>query len=179
MLFAVRKVDSLSQRNSQRDPPQALETDFRPSTVPPRSLFKSWWMVPFLASPSLTSAFTSLYWDNLFMCPSPLPPKAVNSLYTNLCIIHLHSLRWLGGKECTPVILYLWSGDVGLIPGQDNPSWSRKWQPTPVFLPGKSHGQRSLAATVHRVPKSYTWLNTHTRENLKTHWWSIRKAFLT
>ena len=22
--------------------------------------------------------------------------------------------------------------------------WSRKWQPTPVFLPGKSHGQRSL-----------------------------------
>ena len=23
-------------------------------------------------------------------------------------------------------------------------SWKRKWQPTPVFLPGKSHGQRSL-----------------------------------
>ena len=22
--------------------------------------------------------------------------------------------------------------------------WQRKWQPTPVFLPGKSHGQRSL-----------------------------------
>ena len=29
--------------------------------------------------------------------------------------------------------------EVGKIP------WSRKWQPTPVFLPGKSHGQRSLA----------------------------------
>ena len=28
---------------------------------------------------------------------------------------------------------------VGKIP------WSRKWQPTPVFLPGKSHGQRSPA----------------------------------
>ena len=24
-------------------------------------------------------------------------------------------------------------------------SWRRKWQPTPVFLPGKSHGQRSVA----------------------------------
>ena len=24
--------------------------------------------------------------------------------------------------------------------------WSRKWQPIPVFLPRKSHGQRSLAA---------------------------------
>ena len=23
--------------------------------------------------------------------------------------------------------------------------WRRKWQPTPVFLPGESHGQRSLA----------------------------------
>ena len=28
---------------------------------------------------------------------------------------------------------------VGKIP------WKRKWQPTPVFLPGKSHEQRSLA----------------------------------
>ena len=23
--------------------------------------------------------------------------------------------------------------------------WRREWQPTPVLLPGKSHGQRSLA----------------------------------
>ena len=23
--------------------------------------------------------------------------------------------------------------------------WRRKWQPTPVFLPGESHGQRSPA----------------------------------
>ena len=23
--------------------------------------------------------------------------------------------------------------------------WRRKWQPSPIFLPGKSHGQRSLA----------------------------------
>ena len=27
--------------------------------------------------------------------------------------------------------------------GQKDP-WSRKWQPTPIFLPEKSHGQRSL-----------------------------------
>ena len=27
--------------------------------------------------------------------------------------------------------------------GQEDP-WRRKWQPTTVFLPGKSHGQRSL-----------------------------------
>ena len=34
-------------------------------------------------------------------------------------------------------------GDTGSIPGLKIP-WSRKWQPTPVFLSGKVHGQRSL-----------------------------------
>ena len=32
--------------------------------------------------------------------------------------------------------------------------WRRKWQPTPVFLPGESHGQRNLAGCCpwgHRV----------------------------
>ena len=27
--------------------------------------------------------------------------------------------------------------------------WRRKWQPSPVFLPGESHGQRSLAGVGH------------------------------
>ena len=35
----------------------------------------------------------------------------------------------------------------------------RKWQPTPVFLPGESYGQRRLAATVHEVTKSRTQLS--------------------
>ena len=28
----------------------------------------------------------------------------------------------------------------------ENIPWRRKWQPAPAFLPGKSHGQRSLAS---------------------------------
>ena len=40
--------------------------------------------------------------------------------------------------------------------------WRRKWQPTPVFLPGESHGQRSLAAAVHGVTKGQTWLSNFT-----------------
>ena len=32
-----------------------------------------------------------------------------------------------------------------MIPGLGRFPWSRKWQPAPVFLPGKFHGQRSLA----------------------------------
>ena len=35
-------------------------------------------------------------------------------------------------------------GDSGLIPWVGKISWRRKWQPTPVFLPGESHGERSL-----------------------------------
>ena len=35
--------------------------------------------------------------------------------------------------------------DVGLIPGLGRFPWRREWQPTPIFLPGKSQGQRSLA----------------------------------
>ena len=36
-------------------------------------------------------------------------------------------------------------GDLGSIPGLGKSPWRRAWQPTPVFLPGEFHGQRSLA----------------------------------
>ena len=32
----------------------------------------------------------------------------------------------------------------GLIPGSGRSPWRRAWQPTPVFLPGESHGLRNL-----------------------------------
>ena len=67
--------------------------------------------------------------------------------------------RWLSGKEstCNPRD----AGDEGLIAGS-GPGfnswlvkllWRRKWQPTPVFLLGKSHGQRSWQATVYGLAK--------------------------
>ena len=50
--------------------------------------------------------------------------------------IYMYGLSWwLSGKESAFSV-----GDAGsiLIP------WRRKWQPTLVFSPGESHGQRSL-----------------------------------
>ena len=48
--------------------------------------------------------------------------------------------RWLSGEESACQCRRLrFDPEVGKIP------WTRKWQPTPVFLPGKSHGQGSLA----------------------------------
>ena len=42
--------------------------------------------------------------------------------------------------------------------------WRRKWQPTPVFLPGEYHGQRSLAGYSPwgcKESDTTEWLNTH------------------
>ena len=42
--------------------------------------------------------------------------------------------------------------------------WRRKWQPTPVFLPGKSHRRRSLVGYSPRGPKELDmteWLHFH------------------
>ena len=41
--------------------------------------------------------------------------------------------------------------------------WRRKWQPTPVFLPGESQGQRGLVGCVYGVAQSRTrlkWLSS-------------------
>ena len=45
--------------------------------------------------------------------------------------------------------------------------WRRSWQPTPVVLPGESHGQRSLRASVHRVAKSETQLKQFSMHTLE------------
>ena len=37
-------------------------------------------------------------------------------------------------------------------------TWRRKWQPTPVFLPGESMDRGAWRATVHGVAKSQTQL---------------------
>ena len=43
--------------------------------------------------------------------------------------------------------------DSGFDPWVRKIPWRRKWQPTPVFLPGKSHRQRSLAGYSPWGPK--------------------------
>ena len=40
------------------------------------------------------------------------------------------------------------AADVGDVEGSIPGSVGRAWQPTPVFLPGESHGQRSLAGYI-------------------------------
>ena len=61
---------------------------------------------------------------------------------------------WISGKEfacqCRRHRFDPW---VRKIP------WRRKWQPTPVFLPGKSMDRGAWWATVHGVTKNQTHLS--------------------
>ena len=46
------------------------------------------------------------------------------------------------------------TGNMGSIPGLGRFPWRKVWQPTPVFLPGESHGRKNLEGYVsqgHRV----------------------------
>ena len=49
---------------------------------------------------------------------------------------------WLSGKE--PACQCRRQKRCGFDPWLRKIPWRRKWQPIPVFLPGESHGQRSL-----------------------------------
>ena len=95
-----------------------------------------------------------------------------HSLWLFLINLEIHSLFTIlfgfpGGSDgkASSYIQYRRAGFdpwVGKIP------WRRKWQHTPVFLPGKSHGQRSLAGCSpwghKRVRHSWTrtYVNTWT-----------------
>ena len=64
----------------------------------------------------------------------------------------LWCLKWLG--TCLQYRRPGFCPWIGKIP------WKRKWQPTPVFLPGEFHGQRNWWAIVDGVAESDTteWL---------------------
>ena len=48
--------------------------------------------------------------------------------------------------------------------------WRRKWQPTPVFLPGESQGRGAWWATVYGVAQSRTWLKRLSSSSSSSMW---------
>ena len=109
-------------------------------------------------------------WPSVSLPPRPIPlghhralswaPRATRRFPLAVCFthgsahtsipIHPHLEKWYrfpggtSGKEpacqCRRHKRWGFSSWVGEIP------WRRAWQPTPVFLPGESHGQRSLVS---------------------------------
>ena len=65
--------------------------------------------------------------------------------------------KWHSGKE--PACQCRRCRRCGFNPWVRKMPWRRKGQPTPVFLPGESHGERNLGGYTLWVTKSQTWLN--------------------
>ena len=79
--------------------------------------------------------------------------------------------RWLSGKQST-----FQCGRLGLHRWVRKIPWVRKWLPTPVFLPGKSQGQRTLAGYSlwgHRDWDTTQHAHTHKRRQ------SLRMCYVT
>ena len=99
----------------------------------------------------------------LFTCVQTWIPVEFWSLSYPLCQLYPGALPWI-----VPVLPGGASGKEPACQCRRNESpvrswvskipWRRAWQPTPVFLPGESHGQRSLARYNPWVAKSQTWL---------------------
>ena len=75
----------------------------------------------------------------LYLCGEELDFPGGNSGKESACQCSKH--KRLG--------FHLW---VGKIP------WSKKWQSTPAFLPGKFHGQRSLVGLQSMGSQRYDWV---------------------
>ena len=110
------------------------------------------------------------YWRTVSVCSSiSLSMSRIHLFLSNYIFVYVKKgfPRCLSGKEsahrCKRCKTHRFDPWDGKIP------WRRKWQPTPIFFPGKFHGQRAWWATVHGVAKSQRWLSN---------WAHIKKAWI-
>jgi len=77
----------------------------------------------------------------------PLQDLIPNNISGFFCSIPLSVRGFSGGSDGKEPICQCrrYNRCLGSIPGSGRSPGIRKWHPTPVFLPGKFHGQRSLA----------------------------------
>ena len=107
------------------------------------------------------TSLSQCHWDRLLWhCSKPEkhPERFISrSLgiflisYHRICRTYQYSMKWLFSIWVTLLSLFAFM------------HWRGKWQPTPVFLPGESQGQRSLVGYLYGVTQSWTrlkWLSS-------------------
>ena len=111
-----------------------------------------------MSFPKLDKASFSQYWSFF------LKILYFSKLETGIIISSGYCLLTL---ECSVVLSLTWTKSFesdsdgkestcrrpGFDPRVGKIPWRREWQPTPVFLPGEFHGQRSLAGYIQWGPK--------------------------
>ena len=77
--------------------------------------------------------------EGIRICRKGFPNRILYGDFKQRCVVR-ELPQWLSGQEpACPC----WR--PGFDPWVRKIPWRRAWQPTPVFLPGEFHGQRSLA----------------------------------
>ena len=114
--------------------------------------------------------------------------------------VYLRTLKGGGASGKEPTGQYRRRKSYRFNPWIRKIPWRRAWQPIPIFLPGESHGQRSLLGyTDHSIAESYmTEVNSHAcKENgwlmllqmpnspksfskafLKIRWWRANSGYM-
>ena len=160
-------VSCIAGRFFTTEPPGKVKV----KSLSPVRLFATLWTVAYQAPPSMGFSRQG-YWSGLsFSSPGDLANPGIEPGSPTLqadaltseppgkpeppgspCIFMSRFGRWLGHEQCGRPWFNPW---VGKIP------WRRKWQSTPVPVPGKSHGPRSLVGYSpwhHKDSDTSEWL---------------------
>ena len=78
-------------------------------------------------------------WAPGLLGPFPLPGQAGSAIALTLHEFPWWLRQWRICLQCRRPRFSPWVGKI---------SWRKEWLPTPVLLPGESHGQRSLAGYI-------------------------------
>ena len=121
------------------------------------------WTTAYQAPPSMGFSRQE-YWSGL---PLPSPLSLLTGPFTFFSCSYPGLPRWLSGREYACQCRRCgFNPRIGKIP------WRRKWPPTPVFLPGKFHGQRCLA--------DYSpWGGKRVRHNFTSKQYNTRQSYHT
>ena len=169
---------TFTQRDTRNEQPRYVHIG-RVQCQNPRTVPR--FHVPLLSPPPLSPFLTLLNKWSFIQKPRNVKLKKKRHLVPDrsfqscVTIVHLYPyiyicglLWWLSGKESCPRCRK--RRRCGFNPWIRKIPWRRKWQPTPGFLAGKSHGQGAWWATVHGVAKSRTGPNrAEQREHTHMH----------
>ena len=156
--------------------PDAMMFVFRMLSFKPAFSLSSFTFIKRLFSSSLLSSMrvaSSAYLRLFIFLPAILIRAFVSSSHIKIYTIYSNEVFEVVGSESINLFNYFGKshiltagsevkasacnvGRLGFDPWVGKIPWIRKWQPTPVLLPGESHGRRSLVGYSPRSCKELT-----------------------